>query len=189
MGKSETARMFRENGVPVFDADETVHSLYAPGGAAVPLVGELFPDAISKNKVDRNALAKLVLDDKSALKRLEAAVHPLVQDARQKFLATAKENCEPIAVLDIPLLFETDGADLVDIIVVVSAPTDVQRKRALERPRMTEEKFKQILIKQVPDWIKQEKADYIVDSSKGLEAANDQVRNIIAEIRSKPSKA
>ena len=189
MGKSETARMFRENGIPVFDADKTVHALYGTGGEAVELVGELFPGTVFNGEVDRGALSKLVLGDKSALKKLEALVHPLVQSARQEFLNRSRDHGETLVVLDIPLLFETGGADLVDYVVVVSAPPDVQKERALERPGMSLQKFKQILTKQVPDRIKREKADFIVDSSKGLAAANQQVCDIISTLRAKLQEA
>ena len=183
MGKSETARMFRENGIPVFDADQTVHELYREGGKAVEPVGRLFPEAIKEGAVDRAALSGLVLGDKSTLVKLEAIVHPLVQEERQSFLDSARNEGNDIAVLDIPLLFETGGSELVDHIVVVSAPAELQKKRALERPGMTLEKFEQILAKQVPDRTKREKADFIVDSSKGLAAANEQVRDIITQLR------
>ncbi len=183
MGKSETAKMFRALGVPVFDADETVHNLYAKGGAAVQTVGARFPSVIMDNAVDRTSLAKIVLSDKQALKDLEALVHPLVQREREQFIESARSAGEPLVVLDIPLLFETNAQDSVDKIVVVSAPASVQRERALQRPGMTEEKLDAILAKQVPDADKRESADFIVDSSKGLAAARAQVADIVTSLQ------
>ena len=179
MGKSETAKMFRALNVPVFDADQAVHDLYAKGGKAVKAVGALFPSAIVDDAVDRTRLAKLVLNDKQALKDLEAAVHPLVREQRQEFLNTSRREGQPLVVLDIPLLFETKAQGSVDKVVVVSAPADIQRKRALERPGMTAEKFEAILQKQVPDEEKRAAADFVVDSSKGLDAAQAQVEDIV----------
>ena len=179
MGKSETAKMFRSLDVPVFDADEAVHALYAKDGGAVEGVGALFPSAIQEGAVDRAKLAQLVLNDANALKALEALVHPLVQAERQKFIDRAQADGAPIVVLDIPLLFETGAESQVDKIVVVSAPEEVQRARALARPGMTEEKFEAILQKQVPDSQKRGKANFIVDSSKGLAAAKAQVVDIV----------
>ena len=179
MGKSETAKMFKALDVPVFDADEAVHALYAKNGDAVAPVGERFPAAIIDGAVDRTRLAKLVLNDKQALMELEALVHPLVQKTRQEFMDAARQAGEPLVVLDIPLLFETNGQQDVDKIVVVSAPDHIQRERALERPGMTVEKFEAILSKQVPDREKRAQADFVVDSSKGLAAANRQVVDIV----------
>ncbi len=186
MGKSETAKMFEALDVPVFDADRVVHTLYAKNGGAVESVKERFPSAIKDAAVDRAELAKLVLNDKAALAELEAIVHPLVQDERQKFIETAKAAGQPIVVLDIPLLFETEAQDQVDKIVVVSAPEDVQRKRALERPGMTVEKFEAILQNQVPDSEKRKQGDFIVDSSKGLAAARAQVVDIVETLSAEP---
>lgn len=179
MGKSETAKMFKELGVPVFDADVAVHELYAKGGAAVEPVGLLFPSAIIDEAVDRTKLAKLVLGDNPMLKKLEALVHPLVSQKRQDFLSAARQSNEPLVVLDIPLLFETNGQNQVDKIVVVSAPENIQRERALARPGMTDEKLDAILSKQVPDREKRKHADFIVDSSQGLAAARSQVVDIV----------
>ncbi len=183
MGKSETARMFRSLGVPVFDADEVVHNLYARNGAAVESVGSLFPSAIEDGAVNRTKLGQLVLNDAKALKALENLVHPLVQSERQRFIHQAQDGGETVVVLDIPLLFETKAEDQVDKIVVVSAPKEIQRERALQRPGMTEEKFEAILQKQVPDHEKRAKADFIVDSSKGLAAAEAQVVDIVETLR------
>ncbi|QPC43359.1 dephospho-CoA kinase [Kaustia mangrovi] len=186
MGKSETARMFRELGVPVFDADAAVHALYAEGGAAVGPVAEAFPGAVSDGAVDREALAARVLGDGEAIARLEAIVHPLVRDAERAFLDKARREKAPLAVLDIPLLFETGGEGRVDRIVVVSAPADLQRERALARPGMTQEKLDAILARQVPDAEKRRRADFVVDSSRGLEDAFDQVRGIVEQLTAMP---
>ncbi len=185
MGKSETAKMFEAQGVPVFDADRAVHMLYAKDGGAVESVQRRFPSAIKDSAVDRGELAKLVLNDKTALAELEAIVHPLVHHQRQKFIEEAQDAGQPIVVLDIPLLFETNAQAQVDKIVVVSAPEDIQRQRALERPGMTSEKFEAILQKQVPDREKREQADFIVDSSKGLAAAQAQVVDIVGALSAK----
>ncbi len=185
MGKSETAKMFESLGVPVFDADRAVHMLYARNGGAVESVQSRFPSAIKDAAVDRAELAKLVLNDKAALAELESIVHPLVHRERQKFIEGAQEAGQPIVVLDIPLLFETKAQDQVDKIVVVSAPEDIQRQRALERPGMTSEKFEAILQKQIPDCEKRKQADFIVDSSNGLAAARAQVVDIVEALSAK----
>ena len=177
MGKSTTARMFVEQGVPVHDSDEAVHRLYA--GAAAPLVEAAFPGTTRDGVVDRALLAARILGDADAIRRVEAIVHPLVRADADAFLARARASGAPIAVLDIPLLFETNGTGRVDKVVVVTAPAEVQRQRVLARPGMTEEKFRAILARQVPDAEKRRLADFIVDSSQGMEAARDQVRAIL----------
>ncbi|MEM7424706.1 MAG: dephospho-CoA kinase [Pseudomonadota bacterium] len=189
MGKSETARMFREAGVPVFDADEAVHALYARGGEGVVPVSAAFPDANVDGAIDRSILAELVLSDQTQLKRLEGIVHPLVQLKRRQFLSAAERSGQKLVVLDIPLLFETGAEGSVDRIVVVSAPSEIQRERALSRPGMTQEKFEAILAKQVPDEEKRERADFVVDSSQGLDFAERQVRDIIAVVMSESGEA
>ncbi len=180
MGKSATAKMFAEAGVPVHDADAVVHDLYA--GAAAPLIEAAFPGATVKGVVDRQKLAAMVINDKAALKRLEAIVHPLVGAARARFLAEAGANDTPVVVLDIPLLFEIGGEARCNAIVVVSAPAEVQRRRAFERPGMTEEKFTALVAKQFPDAEKRRRADFIVDTSKGFDHARAQVRDILDTI-------
>ena len=184
MGKTATAGMFRKLGIPVFDADAAVHALYARGGDAVAPVGEAFPGAVVEGAVDRDALSKAVLDQPAAVRKLESIVHPLVRKMQEKFLDGARDSGNDIAVLDIPLLFETGGAERVDRIVVVSAPADVQRERVLARPGMTEEKFRAIQSRQVPDEEKRARADFVVDSSRGLEDALRQVERIVAHLRS-----
>ncbi|TPK71853.1 dephospho-CoA kinase [Mesorhizobium sp. B2-4-15] len=180
MGKSTTARMFAEAGVPVHDSDETVHRLYA--GKAAPLVEAAFPGTTSVGGVDRAKLGARVLGDATALKRLEAIIHPLVRADADAFLAKHRNASESIAVLDIPLLFETGGRNRVDKVVVVTAPAEIQRQRVLARPGMTEEKLASILAKQVPDAEKREMADFIIDTGQGLDAARAAVAAIIAEL-------
>jgi dephospho-CoA kinase len=186
MGKSTTARFFAEAGVPVHDADAVVHKLYE--GEAVAAIEAAFPGTTAGGKVDRNKLAARVLGDAAALKRLEAIVHPLVQQAEQHLLAEARARGEKIAVLDIPLLFETGGDGRVDAVVVVSAPPEVQRARVLERPGMTIEKLDAILAKQMPDAEKRARADFVVDTSQGYEAARAQVRAILGAVATMPQR-
>jgi dephospho-CoA kinase len=186
MGKSATAKMFAEEGVPVHDADAAVHRLYE--GEAVPLIEAAFPGTSAGGKVDREKLARQVLGDTAAIKRLESIVHPLVAEARDRFLAEAERNGDAVAVLDIPLLFETGGDTRCDAIVVVSAPADVQRARSFERSGMTEQKFAAILAKQWPDADKRARADFVVDTSKGFDAARAQVRDILARVATMPKR-
>jgi dephospho-CoA kinase len=184
MGKSETAKMFAKLGIPVYDADAAVHAIYEKGGAAVEPLRAEFPDAIVDDAVDRAKLSKLVLNNKDELKKLEAIVHPLVGATQLQFLKDASDAKAPMAVLDIPLLYETGGEARVDAVVVVSAPADVQRARVLERPGMTVEKFEQILAKQVPDVDKRAKADFVVETAKGLDHAFEQVQRITEDLKS-----
>ena len=180
MGKSTTARMFADAGVPVHDSDEAVHRLYA--GKAAPLVEAAFPGTTLAGVVDRAKLGARVLGDAAALKRLEAIIHPLVRADADAFLAKHRNASESIAVLDIPLLFETGGRNRVDKVVVVTAPAETQRERVLARPGMTEEKLASILAKQVPDAEKRRQADFIVDTGQGMDAARVQVNAIVAEL-------
>ncbi|MDX8539815.1 dephospho-CoA kinase [Mesorhizobium sp. M4B.F.Ca.ET.215.01.1.1] len=180
MGKSTTAKMFAEAGVPVHDSDETVHRLYA--GKAAPLVEAAFPGTTDAGVVDRARLGARVLGDAVALKRLEAIIHPLVRADADAFLARHRAAGAPLAVLDIPLLFETGGRDRVDKVVVVTAPAEVQRARVLARPGMSEAKLAAILAKQVPDADKRRQADFIVDTGQGFDAARAAVAAIIAEL-------
>jgi len=177
MGKSTAARFFAEAGVPVHDSDAVVHALYE--GEAVPAIEQAFPGSTSGGKVDRAKLASLVLNDPAALARLEAIVHPLVSVSRDRFLAAAQARGAAVVVLDVPLLFESAMERRCDAVVVVSAPPEVQRQRAFERPGMTEEKFAAILAKQMPDAEKRRRADFIVDSSKDFDHARAQVRDIL----------
>ena len=186
MGKSTTAGFFVEAGVPVHDADAAVHRLYA--GEAVPLIEAVFPGTTSGGIVDRALLARRVLGDPVALKRLEAIVHPLVQASERRFLADAEARGDKVVVLDIPLLFETGGDARVDAVVVVSAPAAVQRARVLERPGMTAEKFEAILSQQMPDAEKRRRADFVVDTSQGSEAARAQVGAVLAASATMPRR-
>jgi dephospho-CoA kinase len=183
MGKSTTAAMFREAGVPVYDADAAVHDLYDEGGAAVGPVGEAFPGVVREGRVDREALRQAVLGDPEALKRLNAIVHPLVGHDRVGFFAKAQADGADIVVLDIPLLFETGGHANVDAVVVVSAPADVQRERVLARPGMSPERLDAILAQQLADAEKRARAHFVVDTGHGLEPARAQVAEIIAAVR------
>jgi dephospho-CoA kinase len=186
MGKSVTARFFAEEGMPVHDADAAVHALYE--GEAVAPIEAAFPGTTADGKVDRTKLAACVLGDAAALKRLEAIVHPLVQASERRFLAEAQARGAKVAVLDIPLLFETGGDRRVDAVVVVSAPGEVQRARVLARPGMTVEKFAAILVKQMPDAEKRARADFVVDTSQGFEAARAQVRAILDAVARMPKR-
>jgi dephospho-CoA kinase len=186
MGKSVTARFFAEQGAPVHDADAVVHRLYE--GEAAAAIEAAFPGTTAGGKVDRDKLAARVLGDGAALKRLEAIVHPLVQEAERRLLAEAEARGEKVAVLDIPLLFETGGEKRVDAVVVVSAPPEVQRARVLERPGMTVEKLEAILAKQMPDDEKRRRADFIVDTSRGFEATRAEVRAILDAVATMPKR-
>jgi dephospho-CoA kinase len=183
MGKSTTAAMFREAGVPVYDADAAVHDLYDEGGAAVGPVGEAFPGVVKAGRVDREALRQAVLGNPEALKRLNAIVHPLVGRDRVGFFQKAEAEGADLVVLDIPLLFETGGHANVDAVVVVSAPADMQRERVLARPGMTPERLDAILAQQLADAEKRARAHFVVDTSRGLEPAREQVAEIIATMR------
>lgn len=178
MGKSETARLFAAEGIPVFDSDATVHDLYA--GPAAVMIEAAFPGSTRSGRVDRAALARLVTNDKPALARLESLMHPLVADARSRFLA---QTTAPIVLLDVPLLLETGIA--VDAIVVATAPAEIQRDRVLARPGMTAEKFNALLARQMGDVEKRARAHYLVITDKGLDHAREQVRMILADIRNK----
>ena len=183
MGKSETARLFATEGVPVHDADAVIHKLYGKDGAAVEKIAKAFPGTVKDCAVDRAALSRLVAGDAAALKRLETLVHPLVIRDRDEFLA--RHRGTEIVVLDIPLLLETGADEGIDALVVVSAPESIQRERALKRPGMTEEKFQALLARQLPDVEKRQQAHYLVMTDKGLDHAREQVRMILADIRAK----
>ncbi|MGN6584352.1 MAG: dephospho-CoA kinase [Rhizobiaceae bacterium] len=184
MGKSTTARMFSEAGVPVHDSDETVHRLYA--GKAAPLIETEFPGTVIDGVVDRARLAAAVLGDSVALKKAEAIIHPLVREDEKSFLAKHRAAGTALVVLDIPLLFEVKAMDRVDKVLVVTAPPDIQRTRVLARPGMTEEKFETILAMQMPDAEKRRLADYVIDTGGGMEAAEEAVRSIVEELAGHP---
>jgi dephospho-CoA kinase len=177
MGKTTTAAMFAVRGVPVHDADAAVHRLYR--GAAVAPLEAAFPGVTADGVVDRARLAERVVGDPEALARLEAIVHPLVQESQRAFLREARAGGHRLAVVDVPLLFEAGGAERVDIIVVVTADAEIQRARALERPGMTEEKLAALLARQVPDAEKRRRAHFLVDSGHGFDAAERQVDAIL----------
>jgi dephospho-CoA kinase len=179
MGKSETAGMFRRLGCPVFDADEVVRVLYRRGGRAVKAVGKAFPEALVDGTIDRDRLAAQVVGNAEALKTLEAIVHPLVHRKERVFLKEARAGGRQLVVLDIPLLYETGGHDNVDKVVVVSAPAKLQRERALARPGMTTAKFEAIMARQIADEEKRRRADFVIDTSRGLDHAFEKVRAVV----------
>ncbi len=182
MGKTTTAQMFADLGCPVFDADAAVHQLYAKGGKAVSLIRAVFPDAIKNGAVDRSRLGDHMRADPLNLKTLESFIHPWVGEMRAEFLQQAISDKAKAVVFDIPLLFETGGSDKVDAVVVVTAPATTQRARVMSRPGMTEALFKMIRAKQMPDAEKRRRADYIVETDKGLEAARAQAADILEQI-------
>lgn len=188
MGKSETAKMFASLGVPVYDADAAVHAIYAKGGAAVEPIRELFPSAIIDDAVDRPALSREVLGMPERMKQLEAIVHPLVGMAQLDFLRKALAENHQMVLLDIPLLYETGGESRVDVVVVVSAPYHIQESRVLARPGMDMAKFAAIHAKQVPDSEKRQRADFIVESDKGLDHAFAQVKAIVETLKTREGK-
>lgn len=186
MGKSTTSKLFAEAGAAVYDADAAVHALYA--GKAVEPVGNAFPGTIKDGRVDREALGKVVLHDKTKMMFLESLIHPLVQEVETEFLEQAKTERRKVAVLDVPLLFEVGKQHSVDAVVVVSAPDDVQRKRVLERPGMTEAKFEAIYAKQLNDAEKRKRAHFIVDTGRGIEPARRAVEAIMRAVSSIASR-
>jgi len=183
MGKSTTAAMFRAAGIPIYDADAEVHAAYDVGGAAVEPVGAAFPGVIKDGRVDREELRKRVLGNPEALGRLNAIVHPIVGRARVELFEQAKAAGADMVILDVPLIYETGGEKNMDKVIVVSAPAEMQRERVLAREGMTPERLDAILAQQTPDAEKRRRADYVVDTGKGLEAARTQVQAIIAELR------
>lgn len=185
MGKSTTSEMFREAGVPVWDADSTVHRLYSKDGTAVGPVGDLFPQAIVDGEVRRDILVDIISRDKGALRRIEAIVHPLVAVDRNDFLRAATV---PVVLLDIPLLFETGADKTVDATVVVSTSPEKQRRRVMKRNGMTLERFKSILAEQIPDPEKRQRADFVIDTSS-LDAARRGVRDVLRQVANRTKNA
>ncbi|MGO1119545.1 dephospho-CoA kinase [Rhodovibrionaceae bacterium A322] len=181
MGKSTAASLFRSQGVPVHDSDAAVHKLLAKGGAAVPEIARLFPDAVVDGAVDRQILGARVFGDGDALKQLEAIVHPLVRQSTRRFLQKEQRNGRPLVVLDIPLLFESKAGSPCDAVVVVSAPAWLQRQRVLRRPGMTPEKLSAILAKQMPDLEKRLRAQFVVLSGLGKHYTLRQIQKIISQ--------
>lgn len=182
MGKSTTTAMFADLGAVVWNADDAVHRLYAPGGEAVGPVGEAFPGVVVDGAVDRTRLAEALGKDETAFRRLEAIVHPLVAQGRAADLEAARTAGVKLAVLDIPLLFETGGDRAVDAVVVVTADPAIQAERVLARPGMTRERFDAILARQMPDAEKRARADFVIDTGRGLEAARAEVEAIVATV-------
>ncbi|UXS40571.1 dephospho-CoA kinase [Agrobacterium tumefaciens] len=180
MGKTTTAKLFAGEGVPVLDSDEVVHGLYR--AEAVPLIEAVFPGTTVSGAVDRQKLGEILRQNPANFSRLEEIVHPLVRGRQEAFLAQARKEDRQFALLDIPLLFETGAESRVDKVVVVSCAPEIQRERVLSRPGMTEEKFEMILARQMPDAEKRRRADFIVDSGNGVEAARDQVREILQKL-------
>jgi dephospho-CoA kinase len=186
MGKSTAAGFFADEGVPVYDADQAVHRLYA--GAAAAAVEAAFPGSTVGGAVDRALLGPQVIGDPAALRRLESIVHPLVRREEKQFLADAEAAGAEVVVLNIPLLFETGGDKRCDAVVVVSAPAEMQRERVMSRPDMTEEKFARLSAQQMPDAEKRRRADFVVDSSKDFDSTRAQVRAILETARHLPRR-
>lgn len=186
MGKSTTAKLFAEAGVPVYDADAVVHALYR--GEAVPLIEAAFPGTTEGGVVDRNKLSVQVVQHPDAMKRLESIVHPLVRAQQDKFLRAAEQAGAPVAVLDIPLLFETGGDGNVDAVLVVSAPPEIQRARILAREGMTEHRLEALLARQMPDADKRARADFVVDTSRGLDPVREAIRDILGQVAKMPRR-
>ncbi len=189
MGKSTTAAMFAAEGVPVYDADAEVHALYARGGAAVAPLDAAFPGVVVDGAVDRTLLSQRVVGKPDELKKLEAIVHPLVGESRVGFFQKAVADGADIVILDIPLLFETGGEKRMDAVVVVSAPADLQRERVLARPGMDEAKLDAILARQMADAEKRARAHFVIDTGRGLDAAHEQVRDVLTRLRAGPLDA
>jgi dephospho-CoA kinase len=186
MGKSTTATLFAEAGVPVYDADATVHMLYE--GEAVPAIEAAFPGTTANGKVDRSKLSARVVHDPAAIKRLEQIVHPMLGASRQKFLDDAERSGAAVAVVDVPLLFETGGEKRVDAVVVVTTTPELQRQRILARDNMTSEKLDAILARQLPDAEKRRRADFVVDTSDGLDPVRQRIQDILNEAVKMPRR-
>jgi dephospho-CoA kinase len=186
MGKSTTAKLFEEAGVPVYDADATVHGLYE--GEAAPAIEAAFPGTTVNGKVDRTKLSARVVHDPAAMKQLEGIVHPMLGASRQKFLLDAEHSGAPVAVVDVPLLFETGGEKRVDAVVVVTTSPEIQRARILARENMTPEKLDAILARQLPDAEKRARADFVVDTSDGLEPVRARIRDILQQAAKMPQR-
>lgn len=181
MGKSTTAKFFKQKGIPVYDADETVHQLYQDE-SVIKRITAIFDDCLTDNHIDRAKISRQIVQDPAKLVSLEKIIHPLVREKENAFVATHRKNGDKLVVLDIPLLFETGGLERVDKIAVVSAPMEIQRQRVLQRDGWTEEKFQAVLARQISDSEKRMRADFIIDTSKGLEYAENEVDNIISHL-------
>ena len=189
MGKSTAAKMLRQMGVPVYDADAAVHELQRPGGAALPPIEAAFPGVVKDGVLDRQALGARVFGNKEALRRLEAIVHPLVARKQRAFLRRAAQRGVPLVVLDIPLLFEGRGERRVDAVMVVTAPAFLQRRRVLARPGMTAEKFAGILRQQVPDTVKRARATVVIPTGLGLAPTRQALQAAVAELKRLPARS
>jgi dephospho-CoA kinase len=186
MGKSTTARLFEEAGVPVYDADAAVHKIYER--EAAPAIEAAFPGTTVNGRVDRNKLSAKVVHDPAAMKRLEQIVHPMLGTSRQKFLRDAEQSGAPVAVVDVPLLFETGGEKRVDAVVVVTTTPEIQHQRILERDNMTGKKLEAILARQLPDAEKRKRADFVVDTSHGLDPVRARIRDILDQAAKMPQR-
>jgi len=186
MGKSTTAKLFAEAGVPVYDADATVHKVYE--GEAVPAIEAAFPGTTAKGKVDRSRLSATVVHDPEAIRRLEQIVHPMLRTYHQKFLEAAERSGATVAVVDVPLLFETGGDKRVDAVVVVTTSPETQRERILARGTMTGEALDALLVRQMPDSDKRARADFIVDTSHGLDPVRVRIRDILEQVAKMPQR-
>jgi dephospho-CoA kinase len=186
MGKSTTAKLFAEAGVPVYDADAAVHNIYE--GEAAPAIEAAFPGTTVDGRVDRAKLSAKVVHDPAAIKQLEQIVHPMLGASRKKFLDDAERSGAPVVVMDIPLLFETGGEKRVDAVVVVTTSPEVQRERILARGTMTSEALDAILARQLPDAEKRKRADFVVDTSHGLDPVRTAIRDILAEVVKMPQR-
>jgi len=186
MGKSTTAKLFAEAGVPVYDADATVHKIYE--GEAVPAIEAAFPGTTADGKVDRSRLSATVVHDPEAIKRLEQIVHPMLRTYHKEFLEEAERSGAAVAVVDVPLLFETGGDKRVDAVVVVTTSPATQRERILARGTMTGEAFDALLARQMPDLEKRDRADFIVDTSHGLDPVRVRIRDILEQVAKMPQR-
>jgi dephospho-CoA kinase len=186
MGKSTTAKLFAEAGAPVYDADATVHQIYE--GEAAPVIEAAFPGTTVDGKVDRAKLSARVVHDPAAMKQLEGLVHPMLRAHHQKFLDDAERSGVAVAVVDVPLLFETGGEKRVDAVVVVTTSPEIQRERILARDNMTAEKLDHILARQMPDAEKRKRADFVVDTSHGLDPVRNRIQDILAEAAKMPRR-
>jgi len=186
MGKSTTAKLFEEAGVPVYDADAAVHKLY--DGEAAPAIEAAFPGTTANGRVDRAKLSARVVHDPVAMRRLEEVVHPMLGASRQKFFDDAEAAGAPVAIVDVPLLFETGGEKRVDAVVVVTTSPELQRERVLARGTMNQEKLDAILARQMPDAEKRKRADFVVDTSHGLDPVRERIRDIMAEAVKMPRR-
>ncbi len=187
MGKSTVAKMLLDNGIPMISADQIVHDLYED--EAVPILEKAFPGSTENNQVNREKLLSLLLKEDDGFKKLETLIHPLVRQKEWEFIKENKEKSSDLVAIEIPLLFETGAEKLMDVVLLASAPAEVQKQRVMARPGMTTEKFKTLLAKQMPDAEKRKKADFIVDTSCSLSETEDQLKEIIVSLKNKQPKA